>query len=70
MPGESKFYEIVGRALADADFRDALMHEEQVEAALSPYGIEPTQEVKEALANAVAALDRLSGVFSTPPVAS
>jgi hypothetical protein len=68
--GESKFHEIVGRAISDPEFRQMLMDPEQQAEALSQYGIERTPAVTEALANADEALGQLSEVFGPSRVAS
>jgi hypothetical protein len=67
---DSQFYAIVGRALADPDFRSRLTEPSTQAEALKEAGVEPTGEVLEALANAVKSLDTLAQSFNPSRIAS
>ena len=69
-PDQSQFYAILGRALGDADFRAELAEPETREGALRKIGIEPTQEMLEALANAITSVSTLSAAFGADHIAS
>lgn len=58
--GGSKFHQLLGRALTDHEFRGALMDPNQRVQALESMGIEPNEEVLEALDRAINALDYLA----------
>ena len=64
---QSKFHALLGKALTDHAFREALRNPEQQADALQSMGIEPTNEVMGALNDAVDALDRLAGSESMSP---
>ena len=69
-PNQSQFYAIVGWALTDAEFRAELVEPETREGALMKIGIEPTQEVLDALAHAITSVDTLSAAFGASHIAS
>ena len=56
----SNFHKVLGRGLTDYEFRKALMDPEQRPQALESMGIEPTEEVLEALNGAIEALNNLA----------
>ena len=56
----TNFHKLLGRALTDYEFREALMDPEQRAQALESMGIEPTEEVLEALSGAIEALNNLA----------
>jgi hypothetical protein len=58
--GGSKFHKLLGRGLTDYEFRKALMDPEQRAQALESMGIEPTEEVLEALNGAIEGLNNLA----------
>lgn len=57
---QSKFHALLGRALTDHDFRDALRDPQQQSQALESMGIEATPEVLDALNDSIEAIDRLA----------
>jgi hypothetical protein len=56
----SNFHKLLGRGLTDYEFRKALIDPEQQAQALESMGIEPTEEVLEALNGAIEALNSLA----------
>jgi hypothetical protein len=58
--GETKFHALLGRALTDHDFRDALLDPSTRVEALESMGIEATHDVLHAVDDAVEALTRLA----------
>jgi len=56
----SNFHKVLGRGLTDYEFRKALMDPEQQAQALESMGIEPTEEVLEALNGAIEGLNNLA----------
>jgi hypothetical protein len=67
---ESQFYAILGRALADPDYRLRLVDPNLREGALRDAGVEPSAKVLEALADAIKSLDALSESFGDVRIAS
>ena len=59
---DAAFYHLIGRALMDPEFR-AQLQAGSVDDALIAIGIEPTDEIKEALGNAMGHVDNLSKQF-------
>jgi hypothetical protein len=57
---QPKFYEIVGRALVDAEFRNRLLDPDQRTKALAEHGIEPGDDAQQALEGAIGAVEELS----------
>ena len=68
--GESKFYEIVGRALTDIKFQQQLIDHNSRAAALEPYDIVVDETVHKALDEAISSINALFGAFDGPRVAS
>ena len=60
MTEETKFQALLGRALTDHEFRDALLDPSSRVEALESMGIEATQAVLDAVADSVDALNRLA----------
>jgi hypothetical protein len=58
--GGSNFHKLLGRALTDHEFRDALMDPEQQASALESMGVQATEDVLEALNAAIEALNNLA----------
>jgi hypothetical protein len=56
----SNFHKLLGRGLTDYEFRETLMDPERQAQALESMGIEPTEEVLEALNGAIEALNNLA----------
>ena len=56
----SHFHKLLGRALTDHEFREALLDTEQQAGALESMGIEPTEDVLQALNGAIEALNNLA----------
>ena len=63
MADQSAFYAILGKALAEPEFRESLRHEDSRHRALADLKIDLTSEQHAELENAVAAIDRVADQF-------
>ena len=68
--GKADFHAVLGRALIDPGFREQLMDRERQVEALKAMGVDPTEEVLQALNDAMAALGRLADSFGGPRAAT
>lgn len=57
------FHSVLGRALVDSSFREALMDKERQADALKSMGVDPTRETLDALNDSLEALSRLASSF-------
>ncbi|CAN5575828.1 hypothetical protein BH23CHL8_BH23CHL8_00850 [soil metagenome] len=68
--GKADFHAVLGRALIDPGFREQLMDSEHQVDALKAMGVDPTDEVLQALNEALDALGRLADSFGGPRAAT
>ena len=54
---QSNYHKLIGKALADPNFRAQLLDKGKQVGALQSMGIQPTQEVLDALNDAISAVD-------------
>ena len=69
-PQRADFHSVLGRALIDPSFREALMDKERQAEALKSMGVEPTRETLDALNDSLEALSRLASSFGGPRAAT
>jgi hypothetical protein len=67
---ESQLYAIIGRAIADPEFRERLMNPESQADALAEHGLEWTESIQNGLVDADASIKALNGAFGINSIAS
>ena len=68
---ESRLYAVIGRAIADPEFRERLMGDENRQAeALAEHGLEWNEDVRAGLTNAKSSIDGLNTAFGINSIAS
>jgi hypothetical protein len=67
--GGNKFHELLGRALTDYYFREALLNPDQQAKALESMGIDATEEALKALNDSIDGLKRLANLGDSVAVA-